>query len=324
MAQAPSTSDPEFQALVREKYAGNPPAMTALGARLIVGRDAPYSPADGAALLLEAANRGDAAAWPYLALLAAAGVGRVQSWPDAFDALGRAAELGDEKAARQIGLLSDAGVRGAGDVAAWIGAPAGETLSDSPHMVTFAGFLTPALCAHLMNCAATKLEQAQVYDVERRQLKRDAMRTNMSAAFSLIDTDLVMQLIRARIARAADLDFNGLEPPEVLHYSVGQTYKPHVDFFHTALPAFAEEVRAKGQRVKTCLVYLNEAFEGGETDFPRIGVKYRGHTGDALIFTNAEADGTGDMRTLHTGLPPASGEKWLFSQWIRNKPQPVA
>jgi hypothetical protein len=30
------------------------------------------------------------------------------------------------------------------------------------------------------------------------------------------------------------------------------------------------------------------------------------------------------MNTLHTGLPPARGEKWLFSQWIRSKPQQPA
>jgi prolyl 4-hydroxylase len=324
MAEAATTPDPEFQALVRSRYAGNPQAMTALGARLIVGRDAPRSPVDGAALISEAAQQGDAAAWPYLAVLAAAGVGRAQNWAEAFDALGRAAGLGEEKAARQIALLRDTGVPGAGEVEAWIAAATGETLHDSPRLVTFTAFLTPALCAHLMHCAASRLEAAQVYDVRRRELKRDPMRTNAGTAFSLIDTDLVMQLIRARIARAAGLDFTGLEPPEVLHYSVGEQYKPHVDFFHTAMPAFAEEVNAKGQRVKTCLVYLNDDFEGGETDFPKIGVKYRGRTGGALIFDNVGADGTGDFRTLHSGLPPTRGEKWLFSQWMRDKPQPVA
>jgi hypothetical protein len=29
------------------------------------------------------------------------------------------------------------------------------------------------------------------------------------------------------------------------------------------------------------------------------------------------------MRTLHEGLPPTRGEKWLLSQWMREKSQPI-
>ena len=47
MAETQPAPGLEFQALVRKKYAGNPPALTALGARLLVGRDAPRSLVDG-------------------------------------------------------------------------------------------------------------------------------------------------------------------------------------------------------------------------------------------------------------------------------------
>ena len=46
--------------------------------------------------------------------------------------------------------------------------------------------------------------------------------------------------------------------------------------------------------------------------------------GEALVFDSVNATGEGDMNTLHAGLPPASGIKWLLSQWIREKAQPVA
>ena len=156
-----------------------------------------------------------------------------------------------------------------------------------------------------------------------RGLKLDAMRSNTGAAFSLIESDVVMQLIRARVARAAGVAPSALEPPEVLHYEIGQTYKPHVDFFHPRLPTFAEEMRVKGRRIKTCLVYLNEDLEGGETEFPKLKIKFRGRAGEALLFDNVSANGAGDLNTIHTGLPPTRGEKWLLSQWIRSKPQRV-
>lgn len=316
--------DAEFQALVRAKYAGDPGAMTALGARVVVGRDAPQSPVDGAALIAEAAEQGDREAWCYVSVLAAAGVGRAQSWSDAYAALERGGALGDSAAASQLALLREMNVGNAADAQRWIGGAERQTLRESPRFFTFSGFLPPALCAHLIDRARPRLVQAKVFDARSGSLRVDAMRSNTGAVFSLIDTDFVTQLVRARIARAAEVQLDALEPPEVLHYSTGEAYRPHVDFFHPQLPSFTEQMRLKGQRIKTCLVYLNDDFEGGETEFPKLDVKFRGRAGDALIFENVKPNGTGDLSTLHAGLPPMRGEKWLFSQWIRSKPQPVA
>ncbi len=324
MSQPAATPDMEFQALVRTQYAGNPHAMTALGARLVVGRDAPLSPVDGAMLIEEAARLGDPAAWPYIAVLAAAGAGRTQSWSDAFDALARAAAGGDAHALFQQRLLRELGVQGAADAEKWVSTTRGEVLREAPRWVVFAGFLTPAVCAYLVDRAAPKLIRAQVNDARGGGLKVDSMRTNTGAPFSLIETDLVMQMIRARIAHAAGVAAAVLEPTEILHYAIGETYKPHFDFFHPSLPNYPEEMRVRGQRAKTALIYLNGGYEGGETDFPRLGVKFRGGVGELLIFDNLSADGNGDTNTLHTGLPPTRGEKWLLSQWIRDKPQRIA
>ena len=323
MAPAARQPDPEFQALVRSRYAGNPQGMTELGARLLVGRDAPHAPLDGAALIAEAAQQGDAGAWHYLAVLAASGIGRAQSWPDAFSALDRAATLGHTHARRQLAVLGGMQLDAAG-VHRWLAPPEVRVLRESPRFVTFAGFLTPSMCAYLIERSAPRLVAAQVNDARGGGLRLDPMRTNTTAVYTLVETDLVLQLVRARIAAAARVAFDTLEPAEVLHYSVGETYKPHVDFFHASLPNFAEEMRTKGQRVKTCLVYLNDDFEGGETEFSRIGVKFRGRVGEALVFENVLPNGTGDMKTVHTGLPPSRGEKWLLSQWMRSKAQRVA
>jgi prolyl 4-hydroxylase len=316
--------DPEFQALVRSRFARDPRAMAELGARLIVGRDAPQSPLDGAALLEEAAKHDDPLAWSQLAVLSASGVARAQSWSDAFAAIDRAAQLGDASAEVQRGVLRDAVISTHTEAAQWLNTAHAEVLREVPRFVRLTRFLTPPLCEHLRARAQPKLVPARVNDARGGGLKLDPMRTNKGSVFSLIETDLVMQLVRARIARVAHVHPDVLEPPEVLHYDVGETYRQHVDFFHASLPTFTEEMRVKGQRVKTCLVYLNDDYEGGETDFPKIGLAFRGRAGDALLFDNVLPNGTGDMRTVHTGLPPTRGEKWLFSQWIRSKPQRIA
>ena len=57
--------------------------------------------------------------------------------------------------------------------------------------------------------------------------------------------------------------------------------------------------------------------DGGETDFPTLGWRYRGSKGSALFFWNVGADGLPDRRTLHASLAPTRGEKWLYSYWVR-------
>jgi prolyl 4-hydroxylase len=316
--------DVQFQAMVHSRHGNDPQALADLGTRLVAGRDAPLAPADGAALILEAAHAGNALACARAAVLAASGIGREQSWTDAFECLHTAADRGSLDAARQLDLLGTLGVQDSRDVEAWLVPPDRKVVHENPRLCAYANFLPPPLCAHLVDRALPMLSAAKVYDARAGGLKSDAMRTNRTAPFSLIDTDVVMHLVRARIAKAAGVDSVQLEPLEVLHYAPGERYRPHVDFFHPALPSFAAEMRNKGQRVKTCLVYLNDDYDGGETEFPKINVKFRGRAGEALVFDNVQANGSGNMNTLHEGLPPTRGEKWLLSQWIRNKAQPIA
>lgn len=315
--------DPEFQALVCTTHAGNPAALTALGLRLIAGRDAPYSPVDGEALIAEAARKGHAAAWYHLAAMSAAGAVRQPCWHTAWDALCRARTARHAQALRLCELLSGAGIRSVADIDAWLSPPDFRTLHHEPGVTACRNFIEPVWCRHLMTLAGPQLKPAMVYDFRQRSLRLDPMRTNRNAALSVIDTDFIVQLIRARIARAAKVAASHLEPPEILHYAPGQQYRLHVDFFHSSVPHFSEIVREQGQRILTLLLYLNEDYVGGATDFPRLGIKFRGDPGEALLFENVDASGEGDMRTAHSGMPVTTGNKWLFSQWIRNQRQKI-
>lgn len=315
--------DPDFLALVRTRHAGNPRAMAELGARLLTGRDAPCSPVNAVALITEAAQQDDATAWRYLALLSAVGAVRQQSWADALQALQHAAALGDGDADRQVLLLHEAGIDNADDIVEWLTVAAqGRVLCASPRIVACSGFLPLAWCEYLISCAMPRLAPAEVYDVQRGQLKIDPMRTNTRAPFLLLDSNLILQLARTALAQAAGTTVERLEPLEILHYSPGESYRPHVDAFNTEIPKLAEHVRQHGQRVSTGLIYLNEGYEGGETDFPRINVRYAGRAGDGLVFWNVDDQDALDLRTVHEGRATTHGEKWLLSQWMRDKVQP--
>jgi prolyl 4-hydroxylase len=110
------------------------------------------------------------------------------------------------------------------------------------------------------------------------------------------------------------------EVTKLLHYQGGEEFAIHADFLELNTPELVREIKARGQRAATFLVYLNDRYEGGETDFPRIGFRYKGACGGAMIFSNIDATGAPDYATVHAGLPPTRGEKWLLSQWIRTQP----
>jgi hypothetical protein len=317
-----STGGPRLEALARA------------GEDLFLGRGPEQNPEAGIALLAQAAEGGHAAAAARLAVLAAAGVARPQSWSEALDLLLRAAELGDEGARGQLSVLAGAAERGGPlrpaeararvDVQAWLTAPAAVVESEAPRIITARGVASAAACKWLRTRAKARLARARVNDAAEGERREHGMRTNSAAYFGLFDTDLVLLLVQMRLAALSKVPWSRFEPPNVLHYAVGETFKTHVDFINPAAPAFAQELALFGQRIATALVWLNDGYAGGQTDFPTLGKRFRGAVGDALVFFNVDELGQPEPRTLHAGMPPTRGQKWILSQWMRERVQPIA
>lgn len=313
--------DADFLSKALARHGDDPAALIQLGMRLITGNNAPCSPLNGAAVIAAAAGHDDAQAWRLMAGFAALGLAQERSWANACAAMERAVALGDPVARQQQQVLRGLQLDSAPAIEGWLNVEGAAVLHPAPRMVVFRQFLPAVLCEYLIRAAKPRLMRADVYDVATGMTKIDPMRTNRRSPHSALDIDLVVQLMRARLAAAAGVVVDMLESPEVLHYEVGQQYRLHVDYFHTGSPRFAEHVQVHGQRVKTALVYLNGDYAGGETDFPRLGIRFRGEPGDALVFDNVDAQGNGDLNTAHQGTAPTRGEKWLLSQWIRDKAQ---
>ena len=288
------------------------------GLDLLTGRKGAYGPEEGAALVRAAAGAGDAEACARMAVLAATGSGVAQDWAEALDWLHRSGN------AEQLAVLqAEADTRGEPlDLAKLAVARAPEVKSERPRILAWPGFATRETCAWIRRRGGERLKRAMVNDSVRGGFQQDRMRTNSVAGFGLADTDLVMTLVRARIASAVGLPLSQFEAPNVLHYEPGQQFAPHVDFVAIGVPAFARELAILGQRVVTALLYLNEGYEGGETAFPLVSLRHKGAEGDLMVFHNVDERGRPDQSTVHAGTPPTSGEKWVLSQWIRDRPQP--
>jgi prolyl 4-hydroxylase len=303
--------------------------------RRLVGADGKLpDPAEAIELYHQAALKGSGEAANRLAVIAAIGVGRPADWGEALDWLAEAARLGDLPAQQQIALLTQhippdpkaanwKGLRGSINIDELLKPPAVRRVSASPTIVLIDQLVPPAICRWFIARAQGRLERALVGDTASGRLTPDTNRTGLSAGFNLINIDVAMVLAQDRLVRATGMVLHQLESPQVLSYEVGQQYKQHADYFNPEYPAFAEMLSILGQRVATCLTWLNDGFTGGETDFPRARFRHKGRTGDAMLFMNVTQDQKPDPMSVHAGLPVSQGRKWLLSQWVRDREQPI-
>lgn len=285
-----------------------------LARRLLTGDGALLDPAQAARLLAAAADDGNAEATALLATMAAMGIAAPQDWASAFDWLARAEALGSESARAQLDLLGRQS-----RIEALTAAPARRSLSDSPRIRVVENFASPEECDWLMARAQGGLGPAMVLDKQSGREATHPDRTNKALELNVTAMDVVIQVVRARIAAATNLPLPVFEPAQIMHYSPGEEFRPHYDFLTDDAEGWAAQRRRYGQRIATFLLYLNDDFEGGETDFPSIGISHRGGKGDALFFANIDGAGAPDRKTLHAGRPPTRGQKWILSQWIRDR-----
>ena len=238
--------------------------------------------------------------------LLATGVGGPRDWRESLEEFGRAAAE-TPQVAEELRLVSGMAIDADGNP---LFVPSPEPVSQSPAVTWVRSLLTADECEALIAIAQPFLNASMIVDPATGQLRPDPVRTSDAAIFPWVDETPFIHAINRRLAAASGTAVEQGEPLQVLRYSPRQEYRSHSD----ALPA------TDNQRIITVLVYLNDGFEGGETEFPAAGLKLRGEIGDALIFRNVDERGQPDPRALHAGLPVTSGEKWLASRWIRERP----
>lgn len=313
-----------IESLRRAAANGDGNSLTALAKHVLLHR--PDLAREGLSAAAAAVKAGNGEAAHLLSVFIAAGIGFRPDWQVALNALLHSAELGWPPAQQELRLLAGGPgsdwkrLRAMIDPAAWLTSPAPHPVLASPRIFSITNFASPAICDWLIAISRPHMQPAMTYDPAGGGTHYESSRTNSACHLVLPHSDLVTAFIRGRMANATGITVQFFEITTFLHYRPGQRFSAHHDFLDDALPGYTQQVAEQGQRVLTFLLYLNDDFTGGETEFPLVGLRHRGRRGDALFFWNVHPDGSLDRQTLHAGLPPVTGEKWLLSQWVRNRP----
>ena len=281
-----------------------PNAAMDLAERLLLGIDVKPDQKAAYKMIQQAARLGHEdgrRAWVYLT---AAGIGRKADPEGARKMLSELAQE-DRFAALQLAFLQHVTCEQR------LAEVEPKIISADPYIALYSQLFSHAECKYLAVLGTPWLEKAQIFGPENQGKLDERVRDAHCSSIPNMAEDLVVQAVNRCIAAATGTQASWGEPLNILKYTPGQQYRPHHDGNST------DNVSV---RVLTALIWLNDQFEGGETDFPKINVRVRGGVGDMLVFRNASDTGEIDDRMTHAGLPVTQGVKWMASRWIRAEP----
>jgi hypothetical protein len=98
-------------------------------------------------------------------------------------------------------------------------------------------------------------------------------------------------------AEKYNFHFDYTEPAQILKYAINDEFKPHHDHNkHTP-------------RIFSAVLYLNDSFQGGETEFPLFDLKIKPEVGKLIIFP-------ANYAYQHMAKSPINGEKYSAVFWM--------
>ena len=189
---------------------------------------------------------------------------------------------------------------------------------DLEKVYEYDNFISNELCDKIIELAKPLIRRSTVLD-ENQPL--DNQRTSSNTFLNPnLNKNKDVQIIDKKINELLGIPIEFYEELQVANYKPGQLYNPHYDACKKN-DDYCKEVFNKlggNNRYATFIIYLNDDFTGGETEFPKKNIDIKPKKGKAVLFFDLNDDYT-DVRenSFHGGKPPITGEKWMCNKWIR-------
>ncbi|WP_342806904.1 2OG-Fe(II) oxygenase [Alteromonas sp. M12] len=181
-------------------------------------------------------------------------------------------------------------------------------------MLQINNFLSAQECNALIALTKSKLRPSEI--PEREGDLYQNFRTSSTCDLPFTKDPLAKE-IDQKIIDALGLGLGEKEVIQAQHYAVAQEFKAHCDYFAPGTDDFKNYSKDGGQRTWTFMIYLNDECEGGETEFIKLGRKFKPTQGMALVWNNLRPDGSVNEDTIHHAHPIISGEKVVITKWFR-------
>lgn len=191
--------------------------------------------------------------------------------------------------------------------------------AERPVLAVLAGVLDAAECAELIDRARGRLAPSTLVDPASGRDLVSGQRTSSGMFFRLREDAFIARLDQ-RLADIMNMPLEHGEGLQVLHYPTGAGSAPHFDFLAPSNAANRASIARSGQRVCTMVTYLNDVPAGGETAFASAGWAITPQRGNAVCFEYCNRFGELDQASVHASRAVESGEKWVATKWLRERP----
>ena len=189
---------------------------------------------------------------------------------------------------------------------------------DQPQVIVFGDVLTAEECDEVIARARHRLQRSTTVEPATGREFVIRERTSEGMYFTPGEDDLI-DTVQQRIAALMHWPAQNGEGLQVLHYRPGGEYRAHFDYFPPEQTGSGTHLANGGQRVATLILYLNDVEDGGETTFPSAGITVSARRGNAVYFRYLNGQRQLDPLSLHAGAPVRAGEKWILTQWMRER-----
>lgn len=203
-------------------------------------------------------------------------------------------------------------------------APKGlSVLSVDPLLVRLNAFASPAVCEEIIARGSGSMLESKTWGGVDSQDESVGLRKS-STTWVADESSPLLEVLTAKVCALSGLPSTFMEKWQVARYEARGFFNLHTDHVESFNNLCC------GGRLSTLIVYLNDDFSGGHTEFPTLGVSVKPSVGDAIYFHSVvmpvervDADHmTVDERSAHAGLPVDEGEKWIATKWIHPLPYP--
>jgi hypothetical protein len=169
--------------------------------------------------------------------------------------------------------------------------------------------LPPAECeAYIRRMRAGQAELAPIVGHHGPEVDLEVRNNTRVMWDDAAEANALLERVAARVPRRlSDRALAGANPRLRLYrYGPGERHGAHWDT--------VVELEGGVQSLLTLVFYLNDGFEGGETDFPELGQRIAPRVGRALLFQH---------RVLHEATEVLAGEKYVLRTDVLYHPAPA-